>query len=180
MTRWMTLCSFSMMVACTPDESLELSEIQSQVNQLVRLPPIYSGCADAHFYASNQSDTIGLGLTIDGLASDAFHAGQTITYEYALPDPSVFVTIELGENVTSLDCNDAIIPGQEPVVVHTLQLVSGELTATATPEVGASDFMPYATADVILENAVFQTAQGTLVTADAIEMYDVYIGWLAG
>ena len=136
------------------------------------------GCGDVFMYAATADGRLAVVIQWEGAATsaweeDAFAASAT------LPHDSMSVSLEAGQGLSSLYCNDILMPGQG--VQATTRAVAGSVELSAQPQAGG--FKPAATADVTLIDVVFEVSTGDEVEIwhlDRLELRDVSVGWFAG
>ena len=77
-------------------------------------------------------------------------------------------------------CNDTIIPGMEPVVIHEWSATSGTVSVTVTPNGEATDWGEYPTdIEIIMESIEFSSEQGDSFTLPE-KTITTFIGWMPG
>ena len=77
------------------------------------------GCGDIFMYASNSDDKIGIFINATGIIEEAFAEdveSTSFNMEIGSDDGQARVLIRTVERITTEACNDAIVPGNEPVV----------------------------------------------------------------
>jgi len=174
-------------MGCAADEDVALDwALTDDADHLERVPPIYGGCGDVFMYARSESDR--MGMTIDTYGADfsvieaARSAGGSVEFVYELPDDSINIVLQRGTNLSRYWCNDAIYPPL-PVVRREAFPVGGTLTlqVSSDPDITSSWYTP-GTATAILEDVVWASESGVLVDSlpANVELYDVFVGWLAG
>lgn len=142
------------------------------------------GCSDYFAYAHNDTDTQTIHVIGSGLAQQAHEQGEPLSISYSInPDTDDIqptIRFQTGENLNHASCNDAIIPGMEPVVTHEWTAISGSVSITVTPNGDATDWGEYpADIEIFMENTELSDEQGdsfilpekTLIT---------FIGWMPG
>jgi hypothetical protein len=144
------------------------------------------GCANLQVAAANVDDTVAVYVRVGGLLDQAYDAGGPLTWDWAFPvvgdamaPPEV--TVEQGEHLTSVFCNDVI--ENPPVIARTWTMVEGTLSITVTPTGTRTDWgeMP-ARADVSIAYGAFVPSDDP--SATPVEGGDILIstgvGWLPG
>ena len=95
------------------------------------------GCSDYFVYAHNDTDTQTIHVIGAGLAQQAHEQGEALSISYSInPDTDDIqptIRFQTGENLNHVSCNDAIIPGMEPVVTNEWTAISGTVSVTVTP-----------------------------------------------
>jgi hypothetical protein len=134
-------------------------------------------------YAHSDSDEIGLFIGATGIIQQAFDLGtdtSTFTVEIGSDDGQAMVVLQSGIRITTFACNDAIVPGSEPVVSQELTATGGTLTFQITPNGEATDWgeLP-AAGEVMLTGVEFTTAEGDSIVIDSWG-FQAPVGWLPG
>ena len=140
------------------------------------------GCADVTMAARNAEDTVALHFRVSGIARTAHDAGEATTFDYTLPHDDVSLEVQLGVFLTTITCNDAIVPGEEPVVEERYLPTAGTLQIVITP---TGESTPWGevpgNADLTLQDVVFEReGGGHTVTVESFELRGVGIGWMPG
>jgi len=175
------------LLGCAADENAALDwALMDDADHLEREPPVYGGCGDVFLYAKSESDRMGMTISTYSLEysliEEAREAGGSIETVFELPAEGIDIVLQAGRNLSRYWCNDAIYPPL-PVVRLEAFPVGGTLTlqVSSDPDMPSSWYTP-GTATAILEDVVWATEGGVLVDSlpAEIEMYDVFVGWLAG
>ncbi len=140
------------------------------------------GCADVVIAAYNTANTMALFFRASGVAAAAHDAGEPTTFDYDLPLEGVTVEVQLGVFLTTVTCNDAIVPGEEPVVEARYHPIEGTARILVTP---TGEPTPWgevpARVDLTLQDVVFEReGGGDRVALDSFELADIYVGWMPG
>lgn len=136
---------------------------------------IRGGCADVVFYAVDDDDELMLSFRAEGLVSEARSAGEGEAVTIFEFPAAAQLTLEQGTRVSDAMCDDVIENGG-PKVSRTWTAVSGTATARVRPQ-GGEDA---ASADLLLEEVVFEGDEGESVTVGRLEWTDVRVGWYPG
>ena len=185
--RYLALVMTAALWGCAAEEEAALDwALMDEADHLEREPPIYGGCGDVFLYAKSESDRMGMTIDTYGLdysvLEQAREAGGSAELVYELPADGIDIVLQAGRNLSRYWCNDAIYPPL-PVVRLEAFPVGGTLTlqVTSDPDITSTWYTP-GTATAILQDVVWATEGGVLVDSlpAEIEMYDVFVGWLAG
>ena len=185
--RFMVIAATAALVGCATadDPSAEWAFLDDS-DHLEREPPIYGGCGDMFLYAKSPTDRMGMTISTYGLErpllEEARALGGSLERTYELPADGIDIVLQRGSNLSRYWCNDAIYPPL-PVVRREAFPVGGTLTleVSSDPDITSSWYTP-GTATAILRDVVWASESGFLVDslpAD-VELYDVFVGWLAG
>ena len=150
----------------------------------------FGGCGDLFIYAKNSDDTNSIKISGAGFVRYTFDAEESVSFSYNLSEDihldsgdtiPIVIEVQLGENLNSVSCNDAIDPELEPVVEKTYLPVAGtiQLIVEPTGEETSWGEMP-AEATVFVRDAHFCVRE----TGDCIQIEDLRmtanVGWLPG
>ena len=142
------------------------------------------GCSDYFVYAHNDADTQTIHVSGAGLAQQAHEQGEPLSISYSInPDTDNIqptIRFQTGENLNHVSCNDAIIPGMEPVVTHEWTAISGSVSITVTPNGDATDWGEYpADVEIFMESIELSDEQGDSFTLPE-KTLTTFIGWMPG
>ena len=142
------------------------------------------GCSDYFVYTHDDIDTQTIHVIGSGLAQQAHEQGEPLSISYSInPDTDDIqptIRFQTGENLNHASCNDAIIPGMEPVVNHEWTALSGTVLVTVTPNGDATDWGEYpADIEIIMENIEFSDEQGDSFILPE-KTITTSIGWMPG
>ena len=145
---------------------------------------IVGGCSDYFIYAHNDSDSQTIHVIGSGLAQQAHEQGEPLSLSYIInPDTDDIqptIRFQTGENLNHVSCNDAIIPGMEPVVTHEWTAISGSVSITVTPNGDATDWGEYpADIEILMENIELSDEQGDSFILSE-KTITTFIGWMPG
>ena len=128
------------------------------------------GCADLYVFAVDDADEVILEVRFDGPIAAA--GGASTEDEFTLPDPTVDITVKVGNKVSDAACDDVIENGG-PQIDDVWEAVSGVVNLTI--EAGDTPV-----GDVTLEDVVFESPDGEQVTVEAFDWEDISVGWFPG
>ncbi len=144
------------------------------------------GCGDVYFYAVDAADRVLLTFSVDGVVAQARVAAETITTPFTLPHAEVLLRLEQGSRISDAICDDVIEQGGGPRVDRTWIAIAGTATVTIRPgnsplDDQGDDLAPFhARGDLILDDVIFEDADGHRLTIDELKWDDVLVGWLPG
>lgn len=140
------------------------------------------GCSDMHIYAFNLDDTVALFFQLDGAVAATYEAGGSLTRELDMSDDPISLEVQVGEQLTTRACNDAVTPDQEPRPSTVYVAAAGSGTLVVSTEGEPTQWGEYsARAPLTLTDVVFEPeADGEAVTLEHLELVDVAVGWLPG
>ena len=162
-----------------PTVEPSVEPVDPNVNDLSNI----SGCSDYFVYAYNDADTQTLHISGSGLAQEAHSNNTSISRSYTInPDTDDIqptLVMQIGENLNHASCNDAIIPGMEPVVADEWRAISGTVSFSVTPAGEATDWGEYpAEMDITLEEIVLSNDTSS-VEIPTMSL-SAAIGWMPG
>lgn len=134
-----------------------------------------SGCADVVFFAVDSDDELMLSFVADGLVSGAHSAGAVTVTLFTLPDAGATLKLERGLRVSDAMCDD-VIENDGPRVDRTWTATAGTATVTVRPDATHGG----ASADLLLQDVVFESGNGDRITLDRLEWTEVSVGWFPG
>ena len=133
------------------------------------------GCGDLVLFAVDDGDEIMLRLDIQGLLPASTE--PTVT-EHVLPEEGLELVVEVGERVSDVTCDDAIV-NEGPLVERVYTATAG--TAWITTRASDSADPDIADVDLLLEDVVLESEDGgESVMIESFEITDARVGWLAG
>lgn len=133
------------------------------------------GCGDIIFFAVDDDDELMLTFRAEGLVAGGRAAGHETVTVFDLSAGVADLVLEQGTRVSDATCDD-VIENSGPQVSRSWSATAGTATVTVRPEPGRET----ATADLVLEDVVLQTAGGRRVTFDRHEWMSISVGWYAG
>lgn len=136
------------------------------------------GCADLALYAWSDADDLALHATGQGLVQAAVDAGGSKTWELTLPDSTLSLVLQSGENLSIETCNDIIDDEQRPSVSQSWSPVSGTATLAITGAAEA-DYELEGSATLSLEDVELEDGAGSTRTLQSYEITSA-VGWLPG
>ena len=143
----------------------------------------FGGCGDIFMYSSSSDDKIGIFINAAGIVEEAFAEdveSTSFNMEIGSNDGQARVILQTGERITTEACNDAIVPGNEPVVFTELTAVSGSVTFIITPTDEPTDWGEFpALGEVQLNTVEFTTIEGDSIVIDNWG-FSAAVGWLPG
>lgn len=184
--RYVAMAMTVALYGCAGDNDALDWALVEDTDHLEREPPLYGGCGDVFLYAKSASDRVGMTIGTYGLEysliEEAREAGGSVEMVVELPADGIDIVMQAGRNLSRYWCNDAIYPPLPFVRVEAFP-VSGTLTLEVSSDLDiTSSWYTPGTATAILEDVVWATEGGVVIDrlpAD-IELYDVFVGWLAG
>ena len=173
----------------TAQSSTEPSQPSTEPSEEPQGPDIASlnnvgGCSDYFVYTYNDTDTQTLHISGTGIAQQAHEQSSPLSLSYTInpetDDIQPVLRYQTGENLNHASCNDAIIPGMEPVVTHEWNAISGTVLITVTPTGEATDWGEYpSNIEIIMENIEFSNEQGDSFPLPE-KTITTSIGWMPG
>jgi hypothetical protein len=131
------------------------------------------GCGDVFLYAANATNTVALfAQTTKFITVGAPHSSV-----FPLPSVGLKLQVQVGGDLTSDACNDVVMSSPRRDFIY--EPTSGTATLTATPATGGAP-SGMTTATLRLENVVFRSERGDLLTLPLFEISGVNVGWYPG
>lgn len=135
------------------------------------------GCGDAFLYRISADNGTVLVLRWDGAATGTWELNDTSkTMIGRVGDEGIDVSMEVGQNLGQLVCNDVV--EKEPVVERVYAGISGSVELTLTSVEGADPSFP--TAEARITDLVLQGEDGTVIEVDEVVFGPAPVGWYAG
>jgi len=137
-------------------------------------------CGDLFASVQSPDGSLVLWVNIDEtIALEAHLVNHPMERDWPLSVGHIEVKAQWGPHAAAwLSCDDA--PYYEPIVQGWAEAIDGTLRAEVRPDPGGTEFEPLGTADLLLEDVVMRSDDGTVQTLPRLELQNLPVGWLPG